>query len=261
MTTHSPIALQELGGGQLFVGRPGAGKHEVLTLGAEDGIQSTIRRYPDAFLAASVIACEGASEVGLVRGIDQYRSAAGHESITAQGIALVDCGGGEADRPFGRASAFLGLGYRAAVVRDSDQVPTQAVEADFTRRGGKVVAWPDGRALEDELFLSLSDEGVGKMIDLAIDLHGQDKVNEHVKSASHNASDLYAIQRDGLSGGFTLESRKVLAAAAKSKREGWFKSVTWMEEAAREIVGPDLVKADRYFTQLVDGIFEWCLNA
>ena len=85
--------------------------------------------YPDAFLAPNVILCEGASEVGLVRGLDQYRTANGHDAITAQGTALVDCGGGDADRPFDRATAFHALRYRAAVVRDDDKKPTAAVEA------------------------------------------------------------------------------------------------------------------------------------
>ena len=85
--------------------------------------------YPDAFLAPNVILCEGASEVGLVRGLDQYRTANGHDAITAQGTALVDCGGGDADRPFERATAFHALRYRAAVVGDDDKKPTAAVEA------------------------------------------------------------------------------------------------------------------------------------
>ena len=53
------------------------------------------RMHPDAFFAKSVLLCEGASEVGLARGIDQHRSAAGKVPLTANGVALVDCGGGE----------------------------------------------------------------------------------------------------------------------------------------------------------------------
>jgi hypothetical protein len=74
MTTHSPVVLRELSGHQLFVIRRGAERHEALNVGTGDDIQSTIRLYPDAFLAPSVLACEGASEIGLVRGIDQYRT-------------------------------------------------------------------------------------------------------------------------------------------------------------------------------------------
>lgn len=61
MTTHSPVALRELAGSQLFVTRPASEKHDVLIVGTSNDIQSTIRLYPDAFLASSVVVCEGAS--------------------------------------------------------------------------------------------------------------------------------------------------------------------------------------------------------
>jgi putative ATP-dependent endonuclease of OLD family len=57
MTTHSPVALRELSGNQLFVLRDTGEQHEVRNVGADDDVQSTIRVYPDAFLATSVIVC------------------------------------------------------------------------------------------------------------------------------------------------------------------------------------------------------------
>ena len=257
MTTHSPVALRELSGMQLFVARGAAEGHEVRVVGTANGIQGTIRLYPDAFLAPNVIVCEGASEVGLVRGLDQYRTANGQDAITAQGTALVDCGGGDADRPFKRAAAFHALGYRTAVVRDDDKKPTAAVEATFIADGGTVVAWRNGRALEDELFLSLTDDGVGKLLDRAVELHGEDVVNDHIKSTSLNAKDLNGIQTEALIDGIPPESRTILGKAARTKKAGWFKSITWMEDVAHDIVGPDLANADAGFTALIDRLFVW----
>jgi len=261
VTTHSPVALRELAGSQLFVTRPAAEKHDVLIVGTSDDIQSAIRLYPDAFLASSVIVCEGASEVGLLRGLDQYRTAKGLDAITAQGTALADCGGGDADRPFKRASAFRALGYRTAVVRDDDKKPTAGVEAAFIADGGKVVAWRDGRTLEDELFLSLTDDTIGKLIDRAVELQGEELVNEHIKSASKNAKSLNAIRTEALIDGIAPDSRQILGKASRTKKAGWFKSVTWMEDASRDLVGPDLANADAGFKALVDDIFAWAGNA
>lgn len=261
MTTHCPVALRELSGSQLFVLRRLPEDHEVLNIGTSDGVQSTIRLYPDAFLAPSVTICEGASEVGLIRGLDQYRTANEKESITALGTALVDCGGGDADRPFARAEAFHVLGYRAAVVRDDDKQPTAAVEAEFIAKGGRVVAWRNSRTLEDELFQSLSSDGVKKLLARAIELHGDDLVNEHIRSATKNAKNLATILAEAESGAMSPESRTTLGVAARAKRAGWFKSVTWMEDVARDIVGPDLQHADPGFAELVESIFEWCANA
>jgi len=261
VTTHSPVALRELAGSQLFVTRPAPDKHEVLTVGTGDDIQSTIRLYPDAFLASSVIVCEGASEVGLLRGIDQYRTANGCDAIGALGAALADCGGGDADRPFQRASAFRTLRYRTAVVRDDDKKPTAGVEGAFIADGGTVVAWREGRALEDELFACLTDDAVVKLIDRAVELHGEELVNEHIKSASQNGKDLNAILAEAIIEGITIESRLILGKAARSKKAGWFKSVTWMEAVARDIIGPDLANADTGFRALVEKVFAWAGNA
>ena len=261
MTTHSPVALRELSGNQLFVSRMGMERHEARVVGNADDMQSTIRLYPDAFLALRVIVCEGASEVGLIRGIDQHRTTNGHDAITAHGVALVDCGGGDADRPFARAAAFQALGYRVAVVRDDDKKPTKAVEETFIADGGKVFPWRDGYALEDELFLSLSADGVNKLLNRAVELHGQDLVNDHINSASHNAKDLDSIQFEALIDGIASGSRVILGKAARSRKAGWFKSVTWMEDASRDIVGPDLVHANPDFRALIESIFAWVGDA
>jgi hypothetical protein len=121
--------LRELSG----VLRRGKENHAVNVVGTDDDIQSTIRLYPDAFLAASVLVCEGASEIGFVRGVDLHRVESGGTAMTAQGVALVDCGGGEPERAFKRAAVFLALGYRAAILRDGD---TEVEERAGRIRGG-----------------------------------------------------------------------------------------------------------------------------
>lgn len=260
MTTHSPVALRELSGSQLFVTRRTGDNHIVLPVGTLDHLQSTIRSYPDAFLASSVIICEGASEVGLLRGIDQYLATIGCKSISALGAALVDCGGGSADKLYSRASAFHALGYRVAVVRDDDVKPTVEVETAFIANGGKVVTWRAGRTLEDELFSSLTNNAVCMLIDKAVELHGEDTVNEHIKSASTNTKNLGAIRNEASAAGITPESRQLLGKAARRKKAGWFKSVTWMEDVARDIVSPNLTAADADFCKLVGDIFNWAGN-
>ncbi|MGZ0174325.1 MAG: ATP-dependent nuclease [Planctomycetales bacterium] len=261
MSTHSPVVLQELSGDQLFVVRPNADQHDVLSVGTSDTAQGAIRSYPEAFLAPSVIICEGASEVGLVRGLDQFRVSQGESSISALGAVPIDSRGGGADRPFERASAFRTLGYRTSVIRDDDKPPTQSVEAGFVSEGGVVTAWRAGRALEDELFLSLTDDAVEKLINRAIELHGEELVAEHIKSVSGNAANLSDIQLETLiDGKFSQATRTTLGKAARTKSNSWFKSVTKMEDVARDIVGPDLEHADAGFRDLITDFFAWVGN-
>ncbi|MGJ0509180.1 MAG: ATP-dependent nuclease [Methylocystis sp.] len=257
MTTHSPVAVRELSADQLFVLRQHGDNHHALAVGLQSDVQGTIRKYPDALLAKTVFVCEGASEVGLIRGLDRLRAANGHPPIAACGCALVDGGGNEL---FSRALAFQSLGYRVAAMRDSDVHPTPELEAKFVDAGGQTFRWRDGRALEDELFLSVGSQTVAKLLDLAVAAKEESLVNDHIKSASQNTKDLAAIRAE-CTAEISPESRAILGKAARYKgTKGWFKSVSIMEEAAHDLVGPDLAHADPALGQFMEGIFQWISN-
>lgn len=260
MTTHSPVALRELAGNQLIVLRGSGKEHMATCVGTEDDVQGSIRLYPDAFLAAGVLVCEGASEIGLIRGLDQHCAASGEISLSACSVALIDCGGGGADRPFKRASAFHRLGYRVAVLRDDDKQPTDGVETGFAKIGGVVFSWRDGNALEDELFHGLSVAAVGKLIEFAIETHGDELIDQHIKSATNNSTDLAAVRCELNAGGLSAAARSALGKAARAKKAGWFKTVSWMEYVAREIVAPDLPNAEAGFRDVVNQVLTWTRN-
>ena len=257
MTTHSPVAVRELSGDQLFVLRNCGTHHEARNVGGADDVQGTIRKYPDALLATTIVVCEGASEVGLLRGFDQYRTTQGQVPLAAHGAAFVDGGGHEL---FKRAIAFRSLGYRVAVLRDSDVHPTPELETVLLAGGGKVFRWRAGRALEDELFLSLGAETVAKMLALAVSVKDEMLVNEHIKSASQNARDLASVRAE-CAAGLTPETRALLGRSARFKgTKGWFKSVSAMEEAARDIIGPGLAQADPAIGTFIDDLFAQVAN-
>ena len=70
------------------------------------------------------------------------------------------------------------MGYRTAILRDSDKAVAPEAEEAFTNADGTLIAWRNGRAIEDELFLSLTDDGIDELIDLAIELHGEELVDD-----------------------------------------------------------------------------------
>lgn len=257
MTTHSPVAVRELNGNQVFIVRSTNGIHNVRYVGVQDDIQSTIRLDPEAFLARTVIVCEGASEVGLVRGLDQYYVSQGLRSLTASGVAYVDVGGSDPNRCFGRGSALVGLGYRVIVLADADKPPTQAIVETFIASGGKVITWRPGRALEDELFHCLPDAAVSQLIQRALELSDEGLVEQHIVSQSQGATSLAAIWAEGTAGGYSPTTRSLLGSASRTRKSGWFKSVTKFEGVARDIVGPHLPACDPEFRTLVTNLFGW----
>ncbi|HGY2797942.1 AAA family ATPase [Pseudocitrobacter cyperus] len=260
LTTHSPVAVRELNGNQLFVVRKSPdGAHQVLQVGVADDIQSTVRADPEAFLARSIIVCEGASEVGLIRGLDHFWTNANGASMLAAGTAYVNVGGGEPDRCFVRGLALRQLGYRVLVMVDADKPPTAATVQAYVDAGGEYIIWREGRALEDELFLSLPDAGVDALLQRAIDLVEEDLVAAHIQTQSNGRLTLAQIrqQRQQLGVPYPLATRQILGLAARNRRNGWFKSVTKFEDVARDILGPYSQISEPEFVTLINRLYWW----
>jgi putative ATP-dependent endonuclease of OLD family len=256
ITTHSPVAVRELSGNQLFVVRGRDGQHSATCIGTDNDVQGTIRVHPDALLAPSILVCEGATEVGFMRGIDQHRVSAGKIALAASGVAIVDGGGTNA---FRRANAFLSLGYRTAVLRDSDVSINAAADKRFLEGGGTIFPWSPGRSIEDELFECLPDTGIDGLLEKAIEFKEETLIKDHITSASNNSVSLADIQGQIQRGVIPRETRRILAKAAKSGA-GWFKTVSAMEQAARDVIGPTFGNADRGFRTKVISILRWVRN-
>lgn len=261
LTSHSPVAVRELSGNQIFVVRARADHHDVLQAGNADDVQSTLRADPEAFLAKSVIVCEGASEVGLARGLDQYLVDQGATSFFALGGAYVNVGGSNPDRCFTRGAALLRLGYRVLVLVDADKAPTPEVAAAFQAAGGQAITWRPGRALEDEIFMSLSDSAIDALLVKACEVVGRDLVEAHIVSKSNAQRTLADIETESLIGHLTQASKELLGTAARIRGSGWFKSVSTYEEITRDIIGPNLGAAEPGFQRIVERFRTWVYAA
>jgi hypothetical protein len=242
MTTHSPVAVRELSGKQICVVRnvPEEVTY-LLSVGVADDVQSTVRADPEAFLARNVIVCEEASEVGFIRGLDHYLTSINGRSMLAAGKAYVNVGGGEPDRCFVRGLALRRVGYRVLVLVEADKPPTEALVQAYAAVGGETMTWRVGRALEDELFLSLPDPAIDALLQRAVELIDEDLVAAHIQSHSQGAITLADIRAQRLdSTPYTVEVSQALGLTARHCKNGWFKSVTKFEDVARDIVGPHL---------------------
>lgn len=257
MTSHSPVAIRELSGDQVFVIRDLACQHTVRPVGVTDDVQSTLRADPEAFLAKSVIVCEGASEVGLARGLDQHWVAQGANSFFTFGGAYVNVGGGDPDKCFARGTTLLRLGYRVLVFVDADKIPTPNIVDEFHNAGGQLLTWRAGRALEDELFLSLSDEAIDALLVKASEIVGRDIVESHVGSKSNGRRTLQEIEIEALIDGISEESRALLGVASRIRSSGWFKTLFAYQAIAKDIVGPNLATAEPGFQAIIERLRDW----
>ena len=261
LTSHSPIAVRELTVEQLSVVRKAGGVHEVLWVGQHSDLQGTLRVYPEAFLARAILVCEGASEVGLLRGIDQHRSAAGKPSMHAHGTCLVDAGGYTKIMP--RAQAFQQMGFKVATFRDDDYRPDAAEEAAFEAAGGEIFKWRKDKKLEVELFESLPVPAVKTLLEKSLEDRSEQEIDSQVRSHSKNAVTFARVEEELTKGELSQETRNALGCAAGGNKEGkkaWFKTVGEMEQIGRDVIWPNLDGSDKEFKDAVIALRRWCIG-
>lgn len=261
-TSHSPIALQELSFNQVFIVRQDKAGGQTLVLSAPSEVQGALRATSSSFLAKSVLICEGKTEIGLIRGIDLFRTeVGGKESIDAAGVSLLDCDGGSETRPFERAKAFQALGYRVAIFIDNDR-PIPAVEAKtFVENGGELFHWSEGQSIEDAIICSATGSVILAILEAAERVNPEDLelLDSKIKSASGGKLDFeYAKSLADLD--CLLPEQKVWIAKGAGGKKGWFKDIGRMEYLAREVIGPQFKDFDVPFKTVVQSIINWAIK-
>ena len=222
ITTHSPAVLRELTVEQLSVVQ--IEDHQVVVTCAaipsiKDNIQGKIRKGAEAFLAKKIIVCEGATEVGICRGLDHHWTLQGTEPFSFYGVALFDAGGGNKIKT--TAEAIKSLGYEVLVIGDSDASDGfSAAHATALRGlGVSVLRWEGDVSIEEYFFKNLSWEAVKRSIDTAISMHG-DKVLQQVKAQQQGLADDHNSWVD------TAALREAIGRASLGGNNGenaWFK--------------------------------------
>lgn len=230
-TTHSPIVLRELDFGELNVIHNDEGKVTVRNAAeksaGEFNIQGTVRLHADSFLCPKVIVCEGATEVGFIRGFDDYYVGQGQESLSYLGVSYLNASGGSKVR--GRAEAMHALGYQVAVFVDSD-APKHFGSTDsdeLEAKGINVIMWDGGIAIEQRLFIDLPWSLVIDFLTYAIN-ELMVEVVQHVNSKYEGN---VPLSIDGWND--TPEYRKAIGGAAKSS--GWFKNISLGEMLGQKV--------------------------
>src|SRR5690606_1952985 len=120
-----------------------------------DSVQGKIRLGAETFLAPKIVVCEGATEAGLLRGLDDFWIAQNKSSFAYQGIAVFDAKGAKNIREI--ATNLRELAYTTAVLADSD-APEQFSDADadeLLRGGTTVIKWDGALSLEERVFADL----------------------------------------------------------------------------------------------------------
>ncbi len=235
MTTHSPVVVQELDAHEIRVVRSAAGATAVRLPTPE--FQGVLRALSEAFLAKRVVVCEGATEVGLCWGMEDYwKERHSGESMACHGVAFVNGTGSEGPR---RAMALARLGYEVAYFADSDTRTNPSVSELF-KVGVHVICWDGSACTEQRVFSDLPWTLVQDAFDLAIAECGEDKVMDPVASLLGLGRSSLTTDLDSWQTATVTEQRirEVLGKAAKGSKDrpAWYKRTDRGEHLAQIIV-------------------------
>lgn len=222
LTTHSPIVLRELTIEELYVVHSKDGLVQIIPAAKrgleEHEMQGKVRSSAEAFLAKKVVVCEGATEVGFLRGFDDHQVENKKDPLSFHGVALLDVRGGGNVKPI--AKAFKALHYHVSVLADGDAEeqfsPKDA--AELTDLDIAVYMWSDKLSLEERAFQDLPWADVLASVQLARDRLGY-SVRDQVASR-------YPGELDKDLGSWKDNPALRVAIGITAKKSSWFKDIT-----------------------------------
>lgn len=239
-TTHSPQVVEELDCADLLVVRRVGDQVKLVRVPADlDTVkdahfQRTVRAAPSSLLARKVIVCEGATEVGLIRGLSRYwaNDAKFSGSLVLGGVAFVDGGGGP-DAPT-RARCLEQIGIATLIWADDDLTGEQKTAfdesiAEAQSVGAKVVLCSPGSAIEDEIVSSFCDEKLVELVDFVVDdlaIDTESAIHQSLASAVDSDPAMFS-GRDPVqwAAGAAVELSEMRTAIAnRASKKRWFKN-------------------------------------
>lgn len=260
MTTHSPVAVTTLRAEDIeVVHADDAGTTTCRSVPSNlDNVQGTLRSAPDALLGRRVLVGEGATEVGVLRALlrhwDVQRLNEGQDGSAAMGIVLVNGGGGA--QAVQRATDFQRLGYPTCTLLDNDDPSIDAALEQAEKAGIAVHRWSQGYDIEHEVIASLPLGGVQEVVDLAVEVRGEQSVVSAV-AAKLGSAELAGIQVATWQQQAAPDEpvlRSAIADAAVVKTKEWFKRQDRGEELAAVVIAHLTELAGTHLMTVLDGL-------
>lgn len=257
MTTHSPVALAECTIKEILIIRSENGKTSAHSLYSSDKdtnstFQAGLRAHAESFLSKRLIICEGKTEIGFVRSLDQFLYKNKRFRMAHQGIGYADGGG---QNIFKCADILNKCGYDICLLMDSD-LPKEENEKRLLRsKGISVFDWQEGNAFEEQIFYDATMSAVNHLVNIAAEEKGTDSVRSRL--------DIQKIKYSISVGQIVIApldagSRREIGVIAKRKKNEWFKRIDLAEQLGNVMFSEwnNLEESSR-FKVVVKGLIEW----
>lgn len=227
ITTHSSNVIVEVPCTSLFILRKGASCLQHI----EVELQGCIRKNPEAFFAKKTLVCEGATEVGFCRSLNQFQIHNAKISAACRGVRFVDgTGNGMVNYVLG----FNALSYPTALLCDSDNADINKRKKEFNDIGIKVIDCEEEYSIEQQVFNDVPWNVVKELIQIAVKKIAEEDdgvTNEDAEKRifdSVNANLRNKIEQiENWCDNESIELRQALGITAKKKE--WYKRQTYGE--------------------------------
>jgi len=205
ITTHSSNILVELEAKDIFL----INKNKTSLFVFNSEFQGTLRKNPEAFFAKKIIVCEGATEIGICRALDNHLISKGKNNLALLGIALAD-GSGSNFAEY--CEKFNKAGFDVCVFCDSDDESINNKKQFLKGLGISIVDCENNNAVEQQLFNDLPWDKVLGLVYHAIEEKSEKSI---LCAIGETVLDLKNSDNS------CMRSRLGLAA----KKENWFKRI------------------------------------
>lgn len=252
VTTHSPVTITELDEFEIVVVHSCKGHTALHRMASRSEGDECARRVlkgcAEAFLAKSIIVCEGKTECGFVRAFDSI----GYAPLALYGAVPVDAKGGT--NMFAFAELLHGAGYRTCIFMDSDQKGCESEKQHAREVGIPIFDWDDGMSIEGQVFNDVPDETVKELVSFAADEWGKDNVCDGLQANGINLEDIAAS-----TGFITVESRRKIADTAQSHKKlgGWYKRIDLGEELGKKVLSVVHQIEDSRLAKTINELAQW----
>lgn len=211
ITTHSRDVIVELDVNNLYK----IIKNEKSLRKLKESMQGTVRKNPEAFFSDKVVVCEGATEVGFCRALNNKRLFDGKDNISLKGVRLVD---GTGSAFINYCKDFVECGYKVCAFCDSDDPNINDKKQGLKDIGVTIIDCEDENAIENQMFKELPWNAIQEMVLYAIELKTLNSIKDSVDAK------FIEIYKGDLNQWIKTEDAKMRIVLGKvALKKEWFK--------------------------------------
>ncbi|MFT6843612.1 MAG: putative ATP-dependent endonuclease of OLD family [Psychroserpens sp.] len=247
ITTHSRDVLVELTTTDLFRVKNNYSKLYEF----DSSLQGCIRSNPEAFFSNKVLVCEGPTEIGFCRGLNNYLITEKGINSAIKGVRFAN-GGGSTQIDY--TKAFLNAGYKVCLFCDSDVQKINDEKSSLSTLGVTIIDSDDKKAMENHIFEDLPWDAIKELIEYRIDEKDEDSVKASINSK--HTSELGENWKD-------IDSKDLRDAIYKSsivKKKEWFKRTDHGEFIGNISLKYKQKFLDKKLGKQIDQLINWIEN-